>query len=220
MPHNSIRTAICDPLSSVGEMLSRILDERPEFAVRSTSTHSEAIREALLPENEVDLLVSEIRFPESDIFIQHSASTENSSRMKWVIFTSEVGPLLIQRLNELPISGIVLKSEPLERVIQGLLTVITSENYFSPTLRPLVEGIQSPSKTRIDQQHPAHTLTEHQLDILKRLACGYSVKEIAAQMHLSPKSIDSHKYRIMQKLGIHDRVHLTRFAIRENLIDP
>lgn len=70
--------------------------------------------------------------------------------------------------------------------------------------------------------HPAELtlLTSRQLEVLRHLARGDSVKEIARQMHLSQKSVDSHKYRIMSKLGIHDRVELARFAIREGLMLP
>lgn len=63
------------------------------------------------------------------------------------------------------------------------------------------------------------SLTNRQLEVLRHLAVGQSVKEVARQMHLSEKSIDSHKYRIMNKLGIHDRVELARFAIREGLVE-
>lgn len=62
------------------------------------------------------------------------------------------------------------------------------------------------------------TLTLRQLQVLRHLVRGESVKEVAATMSLSERAIESHKYRIMQKLGIHDRVELTRFAIREGLM--
>jgi DNA-binding NarL/FixJ family response regulator len=73
---------------------------------------------------------------------------------------------------------------------------------------------------RIDdvQESPLDQLTPRQLQILRILASGATVKEAARSLHLSPKAIDSHKYRIMQKLGIHDRVKLSLFAIREGLI--
>jgi DNA-binding NarL/FixJ family response regulator len=63
-------------------------------------------------------------------------------------------------------------------------------------------------------------LTKRQLDVLRQLALGHSVKEVASSMHLSPKSVDNHKYRIMQRLDIHDRVQLARYAIREGLVEP
>ena len=63
-------------------------------------------------------------------------------------------------------------------------------------------------------------LTARQVEVLRHLAQGQSVKEVAKLMHLSQKSVDSHKYRIMHKLAIHDRVELARYAIREGLTQP
>ncbi|GAB4142116.1 MAG: hypothetical protein Tsb009_12220 [Planctomycetaceae bacterium] len=67
---------------------------------------------------------------------------------------------------------------------------------------------------------PLSRLTSRQIDVLKLIALGHTTKEIASQLQLSVKSIDSHKYRLMKKLGIHDRVHLCRYAIRQGLIEP
>ena len=63
-------------------------------------------------------------------------------------------------------------------------------------------------------------LSDRQLEILRHLASGLSVKEIARTMRMSYKSIDSLKYRLMRRLAIHDRVGLTLYAIREGLIAP
>ena len=66
----------------------------------------------------------------------------------------------------------------------------------------------------------AACLSSREVQILMHLALGDSVKEVAAKLDLTPKSVDSYKHRIMKKLGIHDRVLLCRYAIREGLIDP
>lgn len=63
-------------------------------------------------------------------------------------------------------------------------------------------------------------LSNRQIEVLRNLAFGLSVKDVARRMHISVKSVDSHKYRIMQSLGIHDRVDLARYAIREGLVCP
>ena len=67
---------------------------------------------------------------------------------------------------------------------------------------------------------PAACLTSRELQILMHLALGDSVKEVAVKLGLTPKSAESCKYRIMKKLGIHNRVLLCRYAIREGLIEP
>ncbi|MCH7685179.1 MAG: response regulator transcription factor [Planctomycetes bacterium] len=61
------------------------------------------------------------------------------------------------------------------------------------------------------------SLTPRQLEVLRHLAEGHSVKDVAKRMLVSVKSVDNHKYRIMRKLRIRDRVELARFAIREGL---
>ena len=63
-------------------------------------------------------------------------------------------------------------------------------------------------------------LTNRQQEILTFLALGDSVKEVARKIHLAPKSAEGHKHRIMKKLGLHDRVLLARYAIRNGLILP
>ena len=62
-------------------------------------------------------------------------------------------------------------------------------------------------------------LTNRQLEVLTHLAAGLRVKEIAQQLHLSVKAVESHKFRIMRRLKIRDRVQLCRWAIREGLIE-
>lgn len=62
-------------------------------------------------------------------------------------------------------------------------------------------------------------LTDRQWDVLLRIAEGRRVAEVAADLHISQKAVESHKYRIMKTLGASDRVDLCRWAIREGLID-
>jgi len=69
----------------------------------------------------------------------------------------------------------------------------------------------------VSQDLGAH-LTDRQLDVLIRIAKGLSVKQVAQELRISTKSVESHKYRIMKSLAIDDRVDLCRWAIREGLI--
>jgi len=75
-----------------------------------------------------------------------------------------------------------------------------------------------------DQYHlatgtPIDSLTDVQLEIFRHLARGDSLKMVARKMNLTRKSVDGHKYRIMKKIGVQDRVLLSRLAIREGLIE-
>ena len=65
----------------------------------------------------------------------------------------------------------------------------------------------------------AASLTNREMEVLRYIARGMSKKEIAKTMHLSVKTVENHSASIMARLDIHDRVELTRFAIREGLIE-
>jgi len=75
------------------------------------------------------------------------------------------------------------------------------------------------SRLKLNAEAIETVLTQRQLEVFIHLAEGKTVKEVAREMKLSQKSVDSHKYRIMQRLQLHDRVHLSRLAIREGYID-
>ena len=85
---------------------------------------------------------------------------------------------------------------------------MNSEREFCPMVTVSIEDIST------------DCLTNRQQEILKLLAMGDSVKEVARKLFLAPKSVEGHKHRIMRKLGIHDRVLLSRYAIRNGLILP
>jgi DNA-binding NarL/FixJ family response regulator len=63
------------------------------------------------------------------------------------------------------------------------------------------------------------SLSDREREILVLLAEGHSLKEIAAQLNLSVKTVDAHKYNLMRKLDLHDRSELIRYAIRKRLVE-
>jgi DNA-binding NarL/FixJ family response regulator len=132
-----------------------------------------------------------------------------------VVFADSVPDTAIDRLLALNVSGLFLKTSPLEEVLEGLRGVLDGQRRFCSRLRQrfLREG-RSPSA-------PAAVLeglTPRQMEVLVQLAHGATVKEVATRLHLTAKAVDSMKYRLMKAFQFHDRVELTRFAIREGLI--
>jgi DNA-binding CsgD family transcriptional regulator len=65
-----------------------------------------------------------------------------------------------------------------------------------------------------------HGLTTRELEVVRLIASGHTAKEIAAMLFISPKTVDAHRGHILQKLGLRDRVALTRYAIKRGLIEP
>jgi DNA-binding NarL/FixJ family response regulator len=116
-------------------------------------------------------------------------------------------------------SGYITKNEPPQAVIEAIRAVYRGTVYFSPRVQARLTvdeanvTLAKPGDTR------ASTLTPRELEVLRYLARGMSKKEIAQTMHLSVKTVDTHSGNLMNKLDIHDRVELARFAIREGLAE-
>lgn len=110
------------------------------------------------------------------------------------------------------------KSEPPESVTAAIRAVVAGGAYFSPEVqsRIIVDSagarLAQPGRTRL-------SLLTAQHDVLRYLARGLSKKQIADTLCVSVKTVEAHTTHLMDKLAIHDRVELARFAIREGLAE-
>ena len=91
--------------------------------------------------------------------------------------------------------------------------------YFSDEIRDRIVEKDGSYSLAEGAKMRSKTLTDREVEVLRYLARGLTKKEIAGLMHLSPKTIESHCARLMDKLDIHDRVELARYAIREGLTE-
>lgn len=117
--------------------------------------------------------------------------------------------------------GYLSKSDPPERIVAGIRQALMGQFAVSPAVqercRLLAEedqGERPAANTRLQ------SLTRREQEILRMIGRGMSRAEIAKTLFRSPKTVDAHRTALMEKLGIHDRVDLVRFAIREGLVEP
>jgi DNA-binding NarL/FixJ family response regulator len=118
------------------------------------------------------------------------------------------------------VHGLLLKSESTEALFEHFRRIARGELRISAGLRERLRYDPHSEQYVLAGGGPLTSLTKQQLEILQLLACGDSLKMVASKLKLSKKSIDGHKYRMMRKLNVKDRVLLSRLAIREGLIQP
>jgi len=70
------------------------------------------------------------------------------------------------------------------------------------------------------EQETYDGLTEREREVLTLIAEGYTTQEIALELHISTKTVERHRSNIMEKLNLHNRIELTKYAIRKGLIEP
>jgi two-component system response regulator NreC len=115
-------------------------------------------------------------------------------------------------------SGYILKDSPAEQLLTGIREVHRGGSYLTPRLLTrLVDGFRMQSRG-VERQPRFGTLTKREREILKMLAEGKSVKEIASGFDLSVKTIEAHKFNLMRKLDIHNKAQLVQYAIQKKII--
>lgn len=115
-------------------------------------------------------------------------------------------------------SGYVLKDSPTQQLLLAIRDIYRGGSYLSPKmLSQLVDDFRSRIKTTSRQPRFA-TLTPREKEVLKFLAEGDSVKDIAQHLNLSVKTIEAHKFNLMRKLDIHNKAQLVQYAIQKKII--
>jgi DNA-binding NarL/FixJ family response regulator len=106
--------------------------------------------------------------------------------------------------------GYLMKDAPPFELEQALRSVVATGSYFSAAV---AQRLLQPSEPTVDDE-----LTQRQVEILTLIAQGKSAKEIAFELGLSPKTVDVHRARIMERLRLNDIASLTRYAVRKGLV--
>lgn len=108
--------------------------------------------------------------------------------------------------------GYLMKDAPPLELEQAVRSVMAAGSYFSPAI---AQRLLQPSEPTVDDE-----LTHRQVEILRLIAQGRASKEIAYELGLSPKTVDVHRARIMERLRLNDIASLTLYAVRKGLIKP
>ncbi len=215
---NPLQVVLADDHALLREMLKERLEAVGNFRVVATADADSAI-EAVL-RSRADVLVLDIDMPGRDAFDAASVVRTSSPATAILFLSSHYHDRYIQRAIELGARGYTLKTRPPEEIVDAVRAVARGGTSFSQeimdrlVIEPKGVRLADSSATRLGQ------LSDRELEVLRYIASGLSKKEIADRMHLSVKTVQNHADRLMQKINIHDRVELARFAIREGIVTP
>ena len=111
--------------------------------------------------------------------------------------------------------GYLLKDCPFEELAQAVRTVVAGKTYVSPSVSQMVieDYISKPG----DRKSAFHVLSQREREVLQLLAEGKSTKQVARRLHISPKTVEAHRLRVMHKLEIDNLALLTKYALQEGL---
>jgi DNA-binding NarL/FixJ family response regulator len=191
----------------------------------NTMAHVEVVGEAASGEEALDLA----RRERPDVVLMDIAMKgmtgldaaarirEQQSDVRVVILSMHSGEEYVLKALRAGAVGYLLKDAATGELELALRSVMRGESWFSPAVsRQVVEGYVQ----RVGGESATDVLTARQREVLALVAAGKSTKEIAYDLHLSVKTVETHRAQIMERLGIRDVAGLVRYALRTGLISP
>ncbi len=111
--------------------------------------------------------------------------------------------------------GYMLKDTAFDEIVRAIQTVYESNNYLSPSITDVV--IQNALSDGDKEANVYNSLTDRERQVLQLLSEGRTTKQAAADLHISPKTVETHRAKIMDKLELDNLAELTKYALKEGL---
>lgn len=207
----SIRILVADDHRLFRDGLKRILEDRPEFeVVAEAATGVEAVASAkrLAP----DVAIVDIGMPELNGVEATRQISKASPKTAVLILSMHGDERYVRRSKLAGAKGYLLKDTAEEGLAQAVLCLSRGEEFFSPNVAKHLDAGAGAVDDRYD------TLTERERQVYQMLAEGGSNKEIAVRLELSLHTVETHRTRIMEKLGLHSISELVLSAVRRGLV--
>ena len=212
-----VTIGIVEPLELDQYALTNLFNSQHGMSVVGTvGTGNDGIQ--MLSEKHPDIAIVEIDLADRSGFDLASEIAMRQRKTRVIFYTAAMPDIFIEQAIRWKAAGYVLKTDSLNNLLTAVREISSGRRYFSEEVRNKLELDQGTGQLKAAFSAPLGRLSDRQIEVLRNLAFGLSVKDVARKMHISVKSVDSHKYRIMQSLEIHDRVDLARYAIREGLV--
>ncbi|RBP14259.1 LuxR family two component transcriptional regulator [Roseiarcus fermentans] len=142
---------------------------------------------------------------------------EAAPRTRILVHTVHEDVGYLRQMLELGVNGYILKRSSGDQLVRAIRFVAEGGVYIDPLIAGKLLG--GPSQKQDIENRPGVELSERENEVLKLTAAGYSHKEIATQLNVSVKSVETYKARGMEKLGFQTRVELVRYASSKGWLD-
>ena len=205
---------IADDHAVVVEGLRRML-ERPEFEVVGAARDGRALLQAAA-QLQPDVIIADVAMPLLNGIDAVREIHKQNRKPKIIFLTMHPETAYATAALAAGASGYVLKSAAGEELINAIHDVLDGWTYVSKSIAKSVE--RALEIRSMKNQSPIDLLTHRQREVLQLLAEGKQAKEIAAVLNLSPKTVEFHKYRIMDLLGVHTVAGLARHAQKWGIV--
>ena len=213
------RVLIADDHALVRRGLRLVLDAEPDLEVVAEAGDGiEAIQRGLA--SELDLAVLDISMPRMTGLHAARELHRRRPKLRILMLSMHQSERYLYEALKAGAAGYVLKSVADRDLVEACRAALRGERFVYPgAMTPLIRDLLREARDDLPsiREDP---LTPRETEIVKLIAESYSTKQIARTLVISEKTVDRHRTNILEKLGMHDRVELVRYAIRRGLVEP
>ena len=209
------RVLLVDDHAMIRQGLCSLLEKQPDIeVVGSVEDGRKAVD--IARELAPDLVIMDISMPNLNGIDATRKIVEEMGDVKVIALSIHSSRHFVAEMLKAGASGYILKECLFDELVEAIKTVLNGGTYLSPKITGVV--IDDYVKRLSTQYQPEGTvLTEREREVLQFLSEGKSTKQIAMQLHVSAKTIESNRRNIMDKLSINSVAELTKYAVREGL---
>lgn len=196
---------LVDDHKIVRDGIKAMLAGHPRFCIVAEANNAAEFYHSLTT-NVPDVVVLDIKMPDENGLEVAEKIKRDKRSIKILILTAEVDEMIMRQVIRIGIEGIISKESGREIYLEALEILATGKTYYSGQFVGLLnQHVVSNEKK----------LSNREVDVLKGFAQGLSYKEIAARLNISPRTVETHKLHLLEKLKLQSTTDLVKYAIKQ-----
>lgn len=212
---SNIQVILADDHAIVRHGLSKLIQQQDDMEVIAQTGDGHSTVE-LTRELSPDMVIMDIGMPGLNGIDATRQIVHDFPQVKIIGLSMHSGKKFVIEMLKAGASGYLLKDCALEELIVAIKTVADGKTYLSPAITDVV--VENYVRNSTEKQDSAFSLlSQREREVLQLMAEGKTTKQIARQLHISPKTVEGHRLRLMTKLNIDNVAMLTKYAIQEGL---
>ncbi|MGH7668264.1 MAG: response regulator [Gemmatimonadaceae bacterium] len=217
MTNDIIRVVLADDHAVVRAGLKAVLSGAKDIQViGEVANGADAV--AMTEKMDPDVLVMDLSMPQMDGAQATKTLSVAGTRTKILILTMHSPDEALVPLLESGASGFLQKSAADRELVDAVRAVAHGDTYLQPSAARVLAGGLRKKAEHLDERTRYERLTQRERDVLRLVAQGYSAPEIGERLFISPKTVDTYKQRIQEKLKLQHRSEYVQFALHLGLL--
>jgi DNA-binding NarL/FixJ family response regulator len=210
---NKINLLVADDHAILRDGIVSLLQSDPSFEIAGTASNGYEVMD-LVNSRPIDVCLLDINMPGLDGIETAKLLRQKKPELKIIMLTTYNDREIISELVHIGVAGYLLKNSDKEELAEAIQKVMKGRHYFSSEVETIIlEGL-----TEKRSPEAIAPLTDRELEVVQLLAKEYTNDKIATELHISYRTVETHRKNIMQKTKAHNLAGLIKFAYNKGLI--